>query len=142
MADDLGADLTGERVGRDTRERVGPAALQGDPEIRERDLFALLRVHDRQPWLDQRAHGRQVVLETSLAGEVRVWDLDRRVAVLRHEVLDRVAGYHVALGVDDQDRADVRVQCEAGERREQEVQVVRYVVLAALGVRYRHDAVR
>ena len=48
------------------------------------------------------------------AGEVRVRHLDRRVAVLGQEVLDRLAGDDIALGVDDQDRADVRVQREAG----------------------------
>ncbi len=142
VPDHLARDGSGQRVRTDTRERVRSATLQSDPEISQRNLFTFLRRNDRHPRLNQRGRFREVLLEAASPSEEGVRHADRRIPLLDHEVPDRLPRHEFTLGVDDQHRTDVRIQRKPGQRRQQNPQVVRSPLLAALGMRHRHDAIK
>ena len=141
VANQLVHDGASERIAGDAGEGVGAAALERDSESRQRRLRSAggrrlghEAPHDGlrlgQPRREPRPHAQE-----------RVRHLSQCVLVLLHERAQTGVGDRLDAEINGDDRADVGVDHEAGERAQHLGGVVRLAGPAALRVRDGDDAV-
>ena len=124
MTDHLARDPAGERVAGHSGEGVGPAALEADPELRER----LGRARHRARGLEPLTHDLRAFVERGrvvLADRVEAMQhVLERVVVLAHVLFEHRVREDFAAVIHGQARGYVRVHDESGERAQHELEVV------------------
>ena len=141
VADQLVHDGAGERVAGHAGEGVRAAALQRDPQPGQRLLGADVGFDGVDPAAHDLLARRQSRGQAAADAEERVPHVVERQPVLAHERLEPRVGDRLDAEIEREDRADVRVDHEAGQRAQHLGGVVRLAGPAALGVGDGDDAV-
>jgi hypothetical protein len=141
MSDELARQDARERICGDAGERVGAAALQADAEFGHGDGLTLKRVHLGNPLGKDSGGALDGALVRIADGNEITEEAVRRVLVLVEVFTEPGVRNNFGAVIDAQNGSDVRVYHEAGKRAESEVEVVRCLCAAALGVIEGNDAI-
>src|SRR5919112_1687457 len=135
VPDDLPTHPRHQRIRRDSRESIGPTALQPDLELRGRFLGAPRRVYLLEPFLHDRFGLFEIPPETPLQAHERVGHIVYGIAVIPEVVLEHPVRYGLPAAVVEHDPGpDVRVDHKPAQGPQEQVQVVRRALLPAFGV--------
>src|SRR5919112_5376659 len=135
IPDDLPTHPRHQRICGNTRESVGPTALQPDLELRGRLLGAPRCVYILEPFLHDRFGLFEIPPEASFEAHELVGHIAYGIAVLHEVVLEHPVRYGpLAAVVEHEHSPYVRVDHKAAQGPQEQVKIVRRALLPALGV--------